>query len=483
MEAGIGQDGPVREVQVGTLHIDRLGSVLPPDRLASFEKLAAGAREQLAGRVVWNINSTATGGGVAEMLQTLLAYARGAGVDARWLVIRADPRFFAITKRLHNVLHGEPGDGGGFGPSEREHYERVLAANVDALRERVGPRDIVLVHDPQPAGLLPALRSWHVPAVWRCHIGRDTPNAYTAAGWDFLRPYVESADRFVFSRSRYRPDWVDPLRTSVIPPSIDPFATKNRELAADEATRILDLAGLVQAPTPAEPMPFVRPDGTPGLVQRHAGVLQGGEDPPSLTARLVVQISRWDRLKDMPGVLAGFVDHVVPHSDAHLILAGPAVAGVGDDPEGAQVLAECLADWKQLPEGVRQRVHLACIPMRDPDENALVINALQRHAAVVVQKSLVEGFGLTVSEAMWKARPVVASAVGGIRDQIVSGREGLLLDDPEDRAEFGSAVRCVLDEAILAQRLGAAARSRVLAEFLGDRHLRQHAELLAGLPG
>ena len=473
----------MREVRTETLHITRLESVLPADRLTSFEKVTAAARERLSGRIVWNINSTATGGGVAEMLQTLLGYAKGGGVDARWLVIRGDAQFFAITKRLHNVLHGEPGDGGGFGPSEREHYEQVIAANLDGLRERVSPRDIVLVHDPQPAGLLPALRAWNIPAVWRCHIGRDTSNEYTTAGWDFLRPYVESADRFIFSRPRYRPDWVDSDRTHVIPPSIDPFAMKNRELSADEAARILDLAGLVQGRTPAEPMPFTRPDGSTGVVRRHVGVLQGGEDPPPPNARLVVQISRWDRLKDMPGVLAGFVDHVLPREGTHLVLAGPAVAGVGDDPEGAQVLAECLDDWKQLPDAIRRRVHLACVPMVDPDENALIINALQRRAAVVVQKSLVEGFGLTVSEAMWKARPVVASAVGGIRDQIVPGRDGLLLDDPGDRAEFGRSVRRVLDDPSLAERLGAAARARVLAEYLGDRHLRQYAEVLADLPG
>jgi trehalose synthase len=163
------------------------------------------------------------------------------------------------------------------------------------------------------------------------------------------------------------------------------------------------------------------------------------------------------------------------------MLAGPEVSGVSDDPEGAEVRAECRDQWQRLPERVRRRVHLASIPMDDGDENAIIVNALQRHAAVVAQKSLVEGFGLTVTEAMWKARPVVASRLGGIRDQIVDGRDGLLVDDPYDLDEFAGALRHPLLDAGLAARLGAAAHDRVLEEFLGDRHLEQYVDLFSRL--
>jgi trehalose synthase len=154
---------------------------------------------------------------------------------------------------------------------------------------------------------------------------------------------------------------------------------------------------------------------------------------------------------------------------------------VSDDPEAVEVLEECREEWRHLPEAVRERVHLAAIPMADSDENAVVVNALQRHAAVVVQKSLVEGFGLTVTEAMWKARPVLASRVGGIQDQIVDGRDGLLLDDPYDTEELGRLLRRVLSDPDLATRLGTAARARVLEEFLGDRHLQQYVDLFSRL--
>ena len=166
------------------------------------------------------------------------------------------------------------------------------------------------------------------------------------------------------------------------------------------------------------------------------------------------------------------------------MLAGPEVSGVTDDPEGAEVLAECQDQWQRLPDAVRGRVHLASIPMDDVDENAIIVNALQRHAAVVVQKSLVEGFGLTVTEAMWKARPVVASRLGGIQDQITDGRDGLLVEDPYDLDEF--AERAAAPPRGLSAwqlGLGAAAHDRVLSEFLGDRHLEQYVDLFSRLVG
>ena len=167
--------------------------------------------------------------------------------------------------------------------------------------------------------------------------------------------------------------------------------------------------------------------------------------------------------------------------DAHLMLVGPDVSGVTDDPEGADVLAECRALWSTVPDSVRRRVHLASIPMDDVDENAIIVNALQRHAYLVVQKSLVEGFGLTVTEAMWKARPMIASRVGGIQDQIVHERDGLLIADPYDLDALAAAIARLLDDPELAGRLGAAGRARVHDQFLGDRHLAQYVDLFERL--
>jgi trehalose synthase len=181
-------------------------------------------------------------------------------------------------------------------------------------------------------------------------------------------------------------------------------------------------------------------------------------------------------LKDMPGVMLGFAQMAPRRPDAHLMLVGPAVAGVTDDPEQAQVFADCLRTWQGLPPDLQERVHLATVPTDDVDWNATIVNALQRHAAVVVQKSLAEGFGLTVTEAMWKSRPVIAGAVGGILDQIEDGHSGLLVD-PGDRDAFAAALERVLGDAELARSLGEAAYARVQDHYLGDRQLRQYADL------
>ena len=310
----------------------------------------------------------------------------------------------------------------------------------------IGAGDIVLLHDPQTAGMVDGLRAHGVRVVWRCHVGRDTSNDETERAWAFLQPYIEHADAFVFSRREYVPEWVHHDRLVIIPPSIDPYSAKNRELDQQTVARILDTVGLVTG-TPADTaVNFERRDGSVGTVRHHTGLIADGPPPPC-DARLIVQVSRWDRLKDMAGVLDAFVTMAAdgPH-DAHLMLVGPDVTGVTDDPEGAAVFTECRARWATVPTAIRQRIHLASIPMDDVDENAIIINALQRHAYLIVQKSLVEGFGLTVTEAMWKAKPVIASGVGGIQDQIVDERDGLLIADPCDLDAVAASMARLLDD-------------------------------------
>jgi trehalose synthase len=475
----------MEEVDVAPVALDRLAGILPTAKAARLEANAVRARASFGDRVVWHVNSTGRGGGVAEMLQTLLAYGKGAGIENRWLVLDGDAAFFRITKRLHNLLHGSPGDGGPLGDAEHHHYRAVMAANLEQLRLRVSPGDIVLIHDPQTAGLAEGLRRLSARVVWRCHVGSNLSNEQTVAAWAFLRAYLEYAEGLVFSRRAYAPDWADDSRLVVIPPSIDPFSAKNAPLSADQIAAVLTAVGLAADGDPDGPVGFTRRDGTPGSVRHHRRTRRVllETEPPSLRVPLVVQVSRWDRLKDMAGVIAGFTQVVAadPAGQAHLVLAGPEVSGVGDDPEGAEVLAECRAVWLRQPDMARRRIHLASLPMDDVEENATIVNALQRHATVVVQKSLAEGFGLTVTEPMWKGRPVVASRVGGIQDQITHEKDGLLLDDPSDLDTFAGLLHRVLADQGEAARLGEAAHDRVLSEFLADRHLDQYVDLFAGL--
>jgi trehalose synthase len=198
---------------------------------------------------------------------------------------------------------------------------------------------------------------------------------------------------------------------------------------------------------------------------------------------LVTQVSRWDGLKDPVGVLRCFAEYISPGCAIHLMLAGPATAAVSDDPEGAATFQQVVATWRELATEPRSRVHLASLPMQDGEENAVIVNAVQRRSQIVVQKSLAEGFGLTVAEAMWKARPVVASRIGGIQDQIDDGVTGILVDDPHDLRSFGAAVRSLVDDPARAGAMGEAAQLRVRDNFLGARSLMSYVDLLAGLAG
>jgi len=463
----------LREVAVQRLALARLEPVIGQQRFALLDARSAELRGQLRGRTIWNINSAAVGGGVAEMLQVLVGYVAGADIAIRWAVIGGDPAFFRFTKRLHNQIHGI----GTVAPPASDdvaHYQRILADNAADLLHLVRPGDIALLHDPQTAGLAGALTQAGVRVVWRCHIGIDVQNDVSRAAWEFLRAYLEPAAGFVFTRMQYVPPWVPLPLTWIISPSIDPFSAKNAVLSPDAVAAILAISGVI-AGSPRAPALFPRRDGTAGAVTRPAQIT--GETRPAADDPVVLQVSRWDRLKDMAGVMRGFAEHVLPHARAHLILAGPATEGVADDPEGAVVVAECEQQWRELPDKARERVLLAQLPMADPEENAAIVNALQRHATVVTQKSLAEGFGLTVAEAMWKGRPVVGSAVGGITDQIAPGT-GALLHDPSDLAAFGAEVRDLLDHEDKAQALGEAGHAHTCEHFLADVHLLRLADLI-----
>lgn len=465
---------PPREVDVPVVELARLQPLIGEQRFADLVGEASRTREALRGCTVWNVNSTASGGGVAEMLQVLVGYILGVGVAVRWLVISGEPEFFAVTKRVHNRLHGVAGDGGALGKREAAAYESVGGVNATAIASQVRAGDVVILHDPQTAGLAASLKSVGAAVLWRCHVGTDETNQWTEQAWAFLRPYLAACDGFVFTRRSYVPAWIPMDRVSIIPPSIDPFSPKNQELSMVQGLRILAAMGVVES-APTGQATFTRRDGSTGFVTRRASVV--ADEPLDVTAPLVIQVSRWDRLKDMAGVMAGFATGMESHGDAQLALVGPAVDHVSDDPEGRAVLDQCVEAWSLLPARVRRRVQLLVLPMDDEDENAAMVNAIQRQATVIVQKSLAEGFGLTVAEGMWKAKAIVASAVGGIVDQVAPGT-GVLLDDPHDLEGFGRALASLLERPEDIVRLGTRARRHVLEAFVGDKHLLRYGALI-----
>jgi trehalose synthase len=413
---------------------------------------------------------------VAELLRSLLGYLAGAGIDTRWLVIEGDPDFFGITKRIHNRLHGSRGDGGPLGDPERVLYEMTLSEQLHQGGSGIQAGDVVVVHDPQPMGLIPALAERGAQIIWVCHVGMDESNELCRDTWRYLRDYLTQAQAAVFSRAAYVWDGLPDLHVSVIHPSIDPFAPKNEPLDAPHRDAILRASGIFAGGPPAVEPSFWLPDGSLGVVSSRVEILGDGTRPPE-DACIVLQVSRWDRLKDPIGVLQGFA-HGVDHSlGAHLVLAGPRADSVVDDPEGLPVLMEVQDAWENIPSHERERAHLLALPTQDLQENAVLVNALQRRADVVVQKSLAEGFGLTVAEAMWKERPTVGSAVGGIQDQIIHGVTGVLVD-PADLGEFAGALTTMLRDPGLAAALGHAARERVRTRFLPPHQLSSLLELV-----
>jgi trehalose synthase len=466
------------EVHLEPLALERLEEVVTPEGWSRLKTDIESAAPRLAGRRIWLVSSTAIGGGVAEMARSLVPYALGTGFDAHWVVITGSPSFFAVTKELHNQLHGHPRrrlDEGALAI-----YEATLAENAAALVPRVTPGDVAILHDPQTAALAEPLRDAGAIVIWRSHIGTDRRTAATSRAWELLLPYVSNADAFVFSRRLFAPHELGDGRIHVIPPSIDPTSTKNGFMPAAIVEAILEHTGLVRARHESWTLPrFARRDGTSQVVRRRAEVLRYGPAPRLGVDPLVLHLSRWDRLKDPIGVLHGFAKHVLSDLDVYLVMAGPDPAAVADDPEAFDVFEEVVRAWRELPYRRRSRIQLALLPNADLEENAAIVNALQRASSVVVKKSLEEGFGLGATEAMWKRLPVVASSVGGLQEQIQHRRSGLLIDDPRDLEAFGAAVNRVLVDRGEARRLGLAAEERVRARFLHDRHLADWVELVA----
>jgi len=336
----------------------------------------------------------------------------------------------------------------------------------------------VLVHDPQPAGLIGRLTEHGCLVVWRSHIGSDLDNDLVREAWDFLARYVEPAQAYVFSRDDYVWDVLDDSKAVVIAPSIDAFSPKNQAMDPGTCRAILSVTGLVGFDSDAEPS-YRRNDDTDAKVSTRARLDEDEQVPAD--APLILQVSRWDPLKDPIGVIQGFATRADALEGVHLMLAGPDVTAVKDDPEGAEVFKEVQDRRQQLDESLRSRIHLASLSMDDVHENAATVNALQRHATVVVQKSLAEGFGLTVAEALWKARPMLASRVGGIQDQIEHGENGVLLDDPRDPEAFGEALLGLVNDFDRSREMGEAGRESVRRQFLESRHLTQWVELLERL--
>ena len=435
---------------------------------------------RLRGRTVWMVNSTSRGGGVAEMLPTMVGLIRDLGFAVEWMVIESpEPRFFALTKRIHNLIHGrgEPE----LGPADRELYERINRDNATALRARVRPGDILVVHDPQPMPLAAFLKEdCALTAVWRCHIGLDEELPATRAAWAFLQPYAAAYDHAVFSAPGYVPAFLAD-RAAIIYPAIDPLSAKNSELEVHHTVAVLSNAGMIVPPGPLWTPPYEQP-ALRLMPDGHFHPATASGDFGLLTRPVVTQISRWDRLKGFEPLLEAFAlyrrrllnggwsadpVHRVRQELARCVLAGPNPESVADDPEAVEVLEALKARYRALDPLVQEAVAILSLPMASAAENALMVNALQRASSIVVQNSLREGFGLTVAEAMWKRTPILSNRRAcGPRQQVRDGEDGRLIDDPEDVEALADTMDAMLHAAAARRGWARNAQRHVHANFL-----------------
>ena len=460
----------MRSIDVAPLPILELESHLDEVAGHRLKGSVDAARLLLEGRTVWTVTpSTTAGAGPAETIGPLVGYALGLGVDARWLTLDAPADFERVAARLHAGIHGDRGDGGKLGDKQRDLYEHVLSSNADNVVDEVREGDVVILHDPPTAGLAKAFRRAGTTVIWRCHLGGGQGGEEAERAWAFLDRYLEDVDLVVVSREEYRPPFIEPERCTVVKPSINPDSPKNRVLDLDEAWSVARLAGIFAGEPPFDAIPFVHEDGRPDAI-RQMPSLAGAGLPVPTGVRTIVQVGRWDRLKGAKELIDAFVSNLdtLP-DDAHLLIVGPD-PDPGRDDDSAEVLGEVLDRWDLLPESVACRVHIAAVPTHDREVNATVVNAVQRVADVVTQRSLVEAFGLPVAEAMWKKAAVVASAVGGIQDQIADGVDGALVD-PVDARAWAEAAADLLRFPQRAREMGTAAHESVRREFLPDRHL------------
>lgn len=388
--------------------------VAPPGAVDVLERLA----ERMHGRSMLHVNSTRVGGGVVEMLERYVPLFSALGLYPRWEVLTGAGEFFRVTKAFHNALQGQ----------EQTFTDEMLRTYVETNRENASrldlDADVVFIHDPQPAAMIEFATRDERPWVWRCHIDMSQPQE---AAWQFLRPYISKYNAAVFSLQAYAQSL--PIPQHVIRPSIDPLTEKNRALSGDEITEVLTR-------------------------------LEIPRDKP-----LLVQVSRFDRFKDPVGVIHAY--RLVKHSDdCRLVLAG---GGADDDPEGAEVLAEV----QEAADG-DQDIHVLVLPPTAKHE----INALQRAATIIIQKSTREGFGLTVTEGMWKGKPVIGGTAGGITAQIIDGVTGYLVNSVEDCA---FRIRYLLHNPETARHVGENAREFVRENFLITRDLADHLVLVTSL--
>jgi len=453
--------------------------------------------QALKGRTIWNINCTALSGGIPELLIRILYTIRAFDLKAEWVLIKAEhiPEWLHLTKKIHNFIHGQnPSDLPlEFTNEEKELFEAVNKEHADDfINNYLKKGDIVIIHDPQPTAMMLQIRKKftkeEVPCVWRSHIGDDRETPETKAVWEFLKDYIKLFDLTIYSAKEYAP-YYSP-NPKVVYPSIHPLSWKNKYISIHDAVSILVKAGL----TPADhrfitdeekyyyQIKMLRPEDKEFVVPAEDPFLSkfGFLDRP-----LLFQISRWDHLKGWLELVEAFadikmnpqkyIDYSALDAEEHerfiermgLMIAGPNTLHTRDDPDESKIFSSIVNLICSYPSGVRDSIALILLPLEDRTKNALIVNALQRLATIVIQNSLREGFGLTLTEAMWKQKPCIASDACGLRQQLRPNIDGIMIHDPTKSENVAKAINKMIKVGEEHRELFAKnAKKRVIDHFL-----------------
>jgi len=440
---------------------------------------ARSTAKKLHGRTVWMINSTANGGGVAEMLPKMVSILRQLKVNAEWLVFSPkNKEFFQLTKKIHNLIHdfGTPG----FNDDEKALYEATSNAAADQLERMIPAHDIIVVHDPQPLGAgAEFIRRSGIKSIWRCHIGLDKKTPNTVSAWKFLRSYTSAYDHAVFSAPEYLPS-VCKEKSAIISPAIDPLSHKNRDISSPELIKILYKGGIIKNGHHLHLNPVWKRKAMRLNADAEFIGINASDGFELLYRPTVTQISRWDRLKGWESLIEGFVLLKRKYRKksnkkslqnlrilaSQLVLAGPEPSAIRDDPEGKGVLEDLCYYYKKLPAEEQNDISILTLPMGSRSQNHLMVNALQRCSSLVVQNSLQEGFGLTATEAMWKQVPVLGTTACGLRRQIRDGKDGRLTTNPNDPEEIAENLERIFAKPKFLEKWGKSAQKRVYKKFL-----------------
>jgi len=376
----------------------------------------------------------------------------------------------------------DSGDSGMLSTSEKKIFDEVSQDNLKLILKKAKKNDICVLYDAPAAGLIPGLHEAGIKCVWQCKKSAEpSSDQFSIRSWNFLREYISYAEAFIFSHPGTVPDWIPADRVSIIPPAIDIYGPKNQPMPENIAQKICYHIGVIRLPkekATQEDLVFYRKNGEKGYVMRHADIIHAGP-LPNKDDRMILQVSRWKKLGDTIGLMQAFSNAVHEEfPDVYLVIAGPSVLAISDDPEMAETYESIVKAWRDLPRKTRAKIQIACLPMKDQEESDAMVNALQSHASVICYWSLKAGMGLSLIEALWKRKPLIATGFEAIQDYLEGQPRQLLSCGPGDLQDLEKVLKRVLSDVELREEMCSKGHDKACQCYVAFNIIAQYIQVL-----